>query len=648
MNCAILSWNTRGLGRPEKRRSVVKTINSCGAKVVFLQETKVSGSKMDTIRRMCGQRKDGCSISPATGASGGLMSLWEKGFFSLESQISYDRVIVLIGTFSSNNERCGLVNVYAPNDPVERGCFFESLSNILVSAQVPVIVGGDFNVVKCREEKVGAAVDDRAMGKFNEFIQCNGLVDLPMGGNFFTWSRREPHVTACVLDRFLVSPEVISWFPKLSQSALQRKLSDHCPVLLREEQIIRRHGPFKWFTHWGENPKYCESMQSVLTSKRSRGIGAKLREAKRATKAWVTAENLKDGESVENLEKRISSIDKELLRVQSGSREESALKVEAQNLNTKLWNRYRRDEREWLQKSRVRWFKEGDKNTRFFHLSASLRSNMNFIRCITVGNHIIRDQVEISKAFEEHFNVSFNDSKTIPVKNFPGEFNQLSQESGVADSLNKIMANFLWGSDSRRAIHWVKWEHVCRPKDHGGLGIFNVLLRNRSLLNKRIWRFGSEHGAFWRNVIDAKYGFDSLSLMPKQLSDRKASWLWRGIAKPLSNSNDLFSSGIRFKLGDGSRIEFWEDFWTEVRTLKEAFPRIFNLSVKKSGKVGQFGHKESDKWVWSIATRRELFDWERRMWEEFMNVIERAASNTGRGDKLVWINALAVSWAKHQ
>ncbi|KAL4351511.1 hypothetical protein GQ457_06G024080 [Hibiscus cannabinus] len=124
-----------------------------------------------------------------------------------------------------------------------------------------------------------------------------------------------------------------------------------------------------------------------------------------------------------------------------------------------------------------------------------------------------------------------------------------------------------------------------------------------------------------------------------KLSDRKASWLWRGIAKPLSNSNDLFSSGIRFKLGDGSRIESWEDFWTEVRTLREAFPRIFNLSVKKSGKVGPFGHKESDKWVWSIATRRELFDWERRMWEEFMNVIERAASNTGREDKLVWINA---------
>ncbi|KAL4282828.1 hypothetical protein GQ457_16G022450 [Hibiscus cannabinus] len=224
--------------------------------------------------------------------------------------------------------------------------------------------------------------------------------------------------------------------------------------------------------------------------------------------------------------------------------------------------------------------------------------------------------------------------------NLPVYFMSLIQiPAGVADSLNKIMANFLWGLDSRRAIHWVKWEHVCRPKDHGGLGIFNVLLRNRSLLNKRICRFGSENGAFWRNVIDAKYGFDSLSLMPKQLSDRKASWLWRGIAKPLSNSNDLFSSGIRFKLGDGSRIEFWEDFFTEVRTLREAFPRIFNLSVKKSGKVGQFGHKESDKWVWSIATRRELFDWERRMWEEFMNVIERAASNTGREDKLVWINA---------
>ncbi|KAK8562724.1 hypothetical protein V6N12_010794 [Hibiscus sabdariffa] len=54
MNCTILSWNTRGLGRPEKRRSVVNTIDSCGAKVVFLQEMKISGSKSDIIRRMCG------------------------------------------------------------------------------------------------------------------------------------------------------------------------------------------------------------------------------------------------------------------------------------------------------------------------------------------------------------------------------------------------------------------------------------------------------------------------------------------------------------------------------------------------------------------------------------------------------------------
>ncbi|KAK8479917.1 hypothetical protein V6N11_034052 [Hibiscus sabdariffa] len=90
-------------------------------------------------------------------------------------------------------------------------------------------------------------------------------------------------------------------------------------------------------------------MIMVLTSKRSKGIGVKLREAKMVAKDWVAIENSKDVESVENLERRISSIEHELTIVQPGSSEESTLKVEAQTLSTQLWNMYRRDEREWLQ-----------------------------------------------------------------------------------------------------------------------------------------------------------------------------------------------------------------------------------------------------------------------------------------------------------
>ena len=49
------------------------------------------------------------------------------------------------------------------------------------------------------------------------------------------------------------------------------------------------------------------------------------------------------------------------------------------------------------------------------------------------------------------------------------------------------------------------------------------------------------------------------------------------------------SPSIGFSLGDGSRIRFWADEWIEGVVLKKAFPRIFDLSVNKLGKVKEFG-----------------------------------------------------------
>lgn len=43
-------------------------------------------------------------------------------------------------------------------------------------------------------------------------------------------------------------------------------------------------------------------------------------------------------------------------------------------------------------------------------------------------------------------------------------------------------------------------------KKHGGLGIKNLSLHNRSLLQKWHWRFNNEDSAMWRKFISQKYG----------------------------------------------------------------------------------------------------------------------------------------------
>ncbi|XP_039048248.1 uncharacterized protein LOC120188948 [Hibiscus syriacus] len=48
-------------------------------------------------------------------------------------------------------------------------------------------------------------------------------------------------------------------------------------------------------------------------------------------------------------------------------------------MKARLWALLRKEEHEWLQKSRLKWFKEGDINMKFFHLTASSRAKRNQI-----------------------------------------------------------------------------------------------------------------------------------------------------------------------------------------------------------------------------------------------------------------------------
>ena len=77
----------------------------------------------------------------------------------------------------------------------------------------------------------------------------------------------------------------------------------------------------------------------------------------------------------------------------------------------------------------------------------------------------------------------------------------------MANRIERLQRNFLWGSfGDDPKIHLVKWTTICAPISSGGLGIRKIRLINEALLGKWFWRFGIEEDAFWRRVIEMKYG----------------------------------------------------------------------------------------------------------------------------------------------
>jgi len=66
----------------------------------------------------------------------------------------------------------------------------------------------------------------------------------------------------------------------------------------------------------------------------------------------------------------------------------------------------------------------------------------------------------------------------------------------VAQEINKIQRRFLWSGKSQgRYNALVKWETLQRPKEKGGLGVVDCMMKNAALLFKWWWRYACEEGA---------------------------------------------------------------------------------------------------------------------------------------------------------
>jgi hypothetical protein len=79
----------------------------------------------------------------------------------------------------------------------------------------------------------------------------------------------------------------------------------------------------------------------------------------------------------------------------------------------------------------------------------------------------------------------------------------------VANRLEKLQRDFVWaGMGNNFKHHLVGWDKVCVPKVKGGLGVQSLVLFNKALLGKWLWRFGLEENNFWRRVLVEKFGVE--------------------------------------------------------------------------------------------------------------------------------------------
>nr|GFB36354.1 RNA-directed DNA polymerase, eukaryota, reverse transcriptase zinc-binding domain protein [Tanacetum cinerariifolium] len=129
----------------------------------------------------------------------------------------------------------------------------------------------------------------------------------------------------------------------------------------------------------------------------------------------------------------------------------------------------------------------------------------------------------------------------------------------VVKSLESLRASFFWGSskDSKKLAS-VKWSNILAFLDRGGIGVGSLKAFNISLLLKWKWHLFYNPNALWVHVVKAIHDDEACI----DIRDCHTNGVWASIVWSIFHHH---SSGIiplnfiRFKVGDGSSICFWND-----------------------------------------------------------------------------------------
>lgn len=225
-------------------------------------------------------------------------------------------------------------------------------------------------------------------------------------GSIYTWWNGRSD-DACIfkrLDRCLGNQSLMNMFPNIEVEDLIKQGSDHTPLLIsykEDGKIVKK--PFKFLNFWVEQ----ESLLKVVKQYWSGDFGPdpffkvhnKMKKVSKALAKWSRDTYGDIFKQVTTLEEVVKVNEIEFEQHPTSGNRERLQKVQAE-----LIKFYVVEEKFRKQKARMQWFKDGDRNTKFFHSHVNGQRKKLQIKKIQDQNGIWLDKEEdiIQEAIRFH------------------------------------------------------------------------------------------------------------------------------------------------------------------------------------------------------------------------------------------------------
>jgi hypothetical protein len=272
--------------------------------------------------------------------------------------------------------------------------------------QLPILIGGDFNILRCPSEKNNDNFDHRWPFLFNSVIDGLNLWELEMSGRKFTWANALPNPTYEELDRILVSTEWEQEFPLTNVVALSRGISDHTHLLLDTGRAPSSNNQplFKVELGWLLRDGFVDMVKGIWESvddevDSMRHWQSKIRRVRQHLQGWAKNVSSANKKEKKELLDRLDVLDQKA--------ETSLLTTQEVDLKQYLYNRLsqllREEELKWHQRSKAKHLLEGDSNTKYFQLLANGRHRKTRIFQLEDGSRTISGDADLKKFITSYY-----------------------------------------------------------------------------------------------------------------------------------------------------------------------------------------------------------------------------------------------------
>ena len=423
IHCKMYSLNVRGIRERDKREQIFSWCKDKKADIVFLQETFSTRDIEDRWSSMW----DG-SIYFSHGSNHG------KGVLVLISPMVDIEVIQVLQDTEGRyifidckiqGVRLILGNVYFPtrNHEKDQLIFLRKLRNILDRLnknEYPVIVGGDFNMIRNTELDYLGQSSNRISNRFNQeienFMQEMHLLDIwrsrhPLKRQF-TYTKKKPFMQSR-LDYWMISESLEELV--MTCDIMPSISPDHHSIFLHLFDKTGKNSEKKRGSYWKFNNSLCENKDYVKEMKKQiielknelqfeikdkRLLWDMMKMKIRSFTQKFSKRLAKERRMIRtNLEKQVQDLEQKLVNDTS----ENILE-ELENAKKKLREVYSYVNEGVKIRSRASWYENGEKDPRYFNQLIQNNKKKSTIKKIkTLDGVICSDEKKITEEIRKFY-----------------------------------------------------------------------------------------------------------------------------------------------------------------------------------------------------------------------------------------------------